>query len=117
MTIDTFRSRRDDPASRRFGTFSYLPVLSRSDTGRQVEYALARDWTCAVEHVEPGRAGDTYWYLWKLPLFDAGDADAVMAEVDACVRANPGDLVRLVGYDRVRQTQGMAIVVHRGEAP
>jgi ribulose-bisphosphate carboxylase small chain len=116
MTIQAFRSRVDDPASRKFGTFSYLPALGREEITRQVEYALAQDWTCSVEHVEPARAAKTYWYLWKLPLFGALTADDVMAEVDACAEANPGDLVRLVAYDRRRQTQGLAIVVHRGGA-
>jgi ribulose-bisphosphate carboxylase small chain len=114
MTIQAFRSRVDDPTTRKFGTFSYLPALDREEIARQVEYALARDWTCSVEHVEPARAGKTYWYLWKLPLFGATDAAHVLAEVDACAQANPGDHVRLVAYDRRRQTQGLAIVVRRG---
>lgn len=115
MTIQAFRSRRDDPASRRFGTFSYLPPMSREQIVRQVEYILAQGWTCSVEHVEPSRAGDTYWYLWKLPFFGATDAAEVMAEVDACQAANPDDHVRLVGYNRPKQTQGLAVVVQRGE--
>ena len=53
--------------------------------------------------------------MWKLPFFGATDAAEVMAEVDACREANPGDHVRLIGYDRRRQTQGLAVVVHRGE--
>jgi ribulose-bisphosphate carboxylase small chain len=113
MTIWTYHSRVDDPASRKFGTFSYLPALRREEIVRQVEYALRQDWTCSVEHVEPARAGKTYWYLWKLPLFDATEAADVLAEVDACIEENTNDLVRLVAYDRRRQTQGMAIVVHR----
>jgi ribulose-bisphosphate carboxylase small chain len=116
MTIQAYRSRVDDPASRKFGTFSYLPALDRDEIVRQVEYALHQDWTCSVEHVEPSRAGKTYWYLWKLPLFGATAAADVMAEVDACAESNPNDLVRLVAYDRRKQTQGMAIVVHRAGA-
>jgi ribulose-bisphosphate carboxylase small chain len=115
MTIQAFRSRVDDPTTRKFGTFSYLPALTGEEIVRQVEYILDQDWTCAVEHVEPARAGKTYWYLWKLPLFGARTADDVLAELDACHIANPGDLVRLVGYDRRRQTQGLAVVVHRGD--
>jgi len=116
MTIRAFRSRRDDPASRKFGTFSYLPALSRTEIERQIEYMLAQDWSCSVEHIEPSRASTTYWYLWKLPFFGAKDAAEVLSEVDACVDASPGDLVRVVGYDRRRQTQGLALVVHRGAA-
>lgn len=113
MTIQAFGSRVDDPAARRFGTFSYLPALGREEIVRQVAYALDRGWACSVEHVEPARAATTYWYLWKLPLFGAAGTDEVLAEVDACREAHPGDLVRLVAHDRRRQTQGLAIVVHR----
>lgn len=116
MTTPT-ASRVDDPAARKAGTFSYLPPMSREDVARQVEHALARDWTCAVEHVEPARAGDTYWYLWKLPFFGAASAADVLAEVDACHEANPRDHVRLVALDRTRQTQGLSLVVHRAPVP
>lgn len=115
MTIQDFPSRMDDPAARKFGTFSYLPALSREQITRQVEYILARGWTCSIEHVEPTRASHTYWYLWKLPMFGQQDAEAVLAEVDLCRHAHPGDHVRLIGFDRRRQTQGLAMVVHRGE--
>jgi ribulose-bisphosphate carboxylase small chain len=104
------------PRRHRTGTFSYLPPLSRDELARQVEYALAKDWTCSLEHVEPGGATRTYWYLWKLPLFDVRDPGDVLAELDACVQANPGHLVRLVAYDRRRQTQGLSFVVHQGAA-
>jgi ribulose-bisphosphate carboxylase small chain len=115
MTIQAFASRRDDPASRKFGTFSHLPPMTADQIAGQVEYILAQGWTCSVEHVEPSRASATYWYMWKLPFFGATDAAVVLAEVDACRAANPGDHVRLVGYDRAKQTQGLAVVVHRGE--
>lgn len=115
MTIQAFRSRLDDPAARRYGTFSYLPALDRDQITRQIQYVLDRGWTCAIEHVEPARAGQTYWYLWKLPLFAAADPESVLAELDECHAAHPGDLIRLVGHDRRRQSQGLAIVVHRGE--
>jgi ribulose-bisphosphate carboxylase small chain len=116
MTIEAFASRRDDPAARRTGTFSYLPPMTQEQVRRQVEYALDHGWTCSIEHVEPARAADTYWYLWKLPLFGELDSAAVIAEADRCHDSHPGDHVRLVAYDGRRQTQALALVVHRGEA-
>lgn len=74
---------------------------------------LRRGWACSVEHVEPARASDSYWYMWKLPLFGELDPDVVLAEADDCRDAHPGDHVRLIGYDQRRQTQGLALVVHR----
>ena len=116
MTVDSYPSRLDDPASRRLGTFSYLPPLSRDQVLGQIEHILAQGWTCSVEHVEPARASSQYWYMWKLPLFGELNADTVMAEVDLCREAHPGDHVRLIGYDSRRQTQGLTFVVHRGAA-
>ncbi len=112
--IRDYPSRNGDPASRRFETFSYLPEMDASRIRRQIRYILAQGWTCAIEHVEPRRADDPYWYMWKLPLFGERDADTVINELNACRNANPKHHIRLVGYDRKRQTRGLAFVVFRG---
>ena len=39
---------------------------------------------------------------------------SILAEADACHKANPNHHVRLVGYDNYAQTQGTAMVVFRG---
>lgn len=109
-----YPSRMGDPASRRFGTFSYLPGLDEERVRAQVRHLLDRGWVAAVEHVEPARASHTFWYLWKLPLFGVTDPDEVMAELARCRDANPGHHIRLIGYDRHHQTQGLALVAYRG---
>ncbi|MCG8354273.1 MAG: ribulose bisphosphate carboxylase small subunit [Kiloniellales bacterium] len=114
--IQNYPSQLDDPQSRRLETFSYLTPMDAKAVRSQVEYMLSRGWTCAIEHVEPERASQTYWYLWKLPLFDLTEVDAVMGELGACRTAYPDHHVRLTGYDRKRQTQGLGFVVHRGAA-
>ena len=111
-----YQSRMGDANSRRFETFSYLPEMDAAKLRRQVKYMIDKGWNCAVEHVEPARAGDSYWYMWKLPLFGERDVNAVMNELNACRTANPGDHVRLVGYDNRRQSQGLSMVVFRGAA-
>ncbi len=113
--IKDYDSRMGDTASLRFETFSYLPRMDAEGIRGQVEYIISRGWTPAIEHVEPERASATYWYMWKLPLFGEGDVDAVLAEAEACRDANPGNHVRLIGYDSDRQTQGACMVVFRGE--
>lgn len=113
--IRDYPSRVTDPGSRKLGTFSYLPAFTDDEIQAQVAQILDRGWTPALEHVEPARATNGYWYLWKLPLFGATDVAAVLAELEACRAANPGHHIRLIGYDRLRQTQGMALVVHRGQ--
>ena len=114
--IQDYPSRVGDPASQRFETFSYLPPMDAGQIRKQVAYMVERGWNCAIEHVEPARAAETYWYMWKLPMFGERDVDTLMNELNACHNANPGHHVRLVGYDNKRQTQGLAMAVYRGDA-
>jgi ribulose-bisphosphate carboxylase small chain len=92
-------------------TFSYLPAMTPQQVRKQVEYVLARGWSPAIEHAEPGRAAGSYWSMWHLPMFGERSAERVLAEAEACRRAHPGHLVRLIGYDPVRQTLGTALVL------
>ena len=113
--LQDYQSRLSDPASRRFETFSYLPPMSEAQMREQVEYIVRRGWNAALEHTEPQNTAGSYWYMWKLPMFGETRVDRILAEADACRRANPGHHVRLVGYDKFRQTQGTAMVVFRGK--
>ena len=112
--VRAFPSRVGDPASQRFGTFSYLPELDEERLRAQIEHLVAMGWIPAIEHVEPARAGNDYWYMWKLPMFGEQDVDVVIDELEACRKANPGHHVRLIGYDSNRQTQGLSLVAYRG---
>jgi len=114
-TMQDYHSRLTDPASRKFGTFSYLPPMAPQALRRQVEYLIARGWSPAIEHTEPEHTRGSYWYMWKLPMFGETSVDRVLAEAEACHQANPRNHVRLVGYDKLRQTQGAAMVVFRGQ--
>ncbi len=114
-TMQDYHSRLSDPASRKFGTFSYLPPMSAQDLRRQVDYLLAQGWAPAIEHTEPQHTRGSYWYMWKLPMFGETSAENVLAEAEACRKANPDNHVRLVGYDKLRQTQGTSIVLFRGK--
>jgi ribulose-bisphosphate carboxylase small chain len=112
--VRDYRSSLSDPASRRFGTFSYLPPMSAAQLRSQVQYIVTRGWTPALEHAEPGQATRAYWYMWKLPMFGENNVERILAEAQACHRAHPAHHVRLLGYDSVCQTQGTAMVIHRG---
>ncbi len=109
-----YTSRVSDPASRKFETFSYLPAMSDADIRKQVEYIISKGWNPAVEHTEPQYLMDNYWYMWKLPLFGETDVDVVLAECKACHESNPGNHVRLIGYDNLKQSQGASMVIYRG---
>ncbi len=113
--VQDYPSRLSDPNSRKLGTFSYLPAMDDDEIRKQVEYIVSKGWNPAVEHTEPENAGLTYWYMWKLPMFGETDVDAILAEVRLCRETNPGNHVRLIGYDNYNQTQGTAMLVHRAE--
>jgi ribulose-bisphosphate carboxylase small chain len=110
-TMQDYHSSLGDPASRKFGTFSYLPPMSAERIQAQVAYLLKRGWSPAIEHAEPQNAGGSYWTMWKLPLFGERSVEQVLAEAEACHRAHPDHVVRLIGYDNVRQTLGTAFTV------
>lgn len=110
-----YHSRLSDPASRKFETFSYLPPMSADEIHRQVAYIVSRGWNPAIEHTEPAYMMDSYWYMWKLPMFGETDVDTILAEAEACHRANPDHHVRLIGYDNFRQSQGASMVIYRGK--
>ncbi len=100
-------------AGQRLGTFSYLPPLSDEEVMAQIEYLVRQGLEAWIEHVEPARATVAYWYLWKLPMFGERDATAIFAELQICHVAHPGHHVRLIGYDKLRQTQPVSFVVAR----
>jgi ribulose-bisphosphate carboxylase small chain len=110
-----YKSRLSDPASRKFETFSYLPAMDAAAIRKQVEYIVKKGWNPAIEHTEPQYLMDNYWYMWKLPMFGETDVDRILAEAEACHKANPGNHVRLVGYDNFAQSQGAAMVIYRGK--
>jgi len=109
--MQDYKSGLGEPASRRFGTFSYLPPMSAERIRAQVAYLLKRGWSPAIEHTEPQNAVGSYWTMWKLPLFGESSVEQVLAEAEACHRAHPDHVVRLIGYDNVRQTLGAAFTV------
>jgi len=96
-------------------TFSYLPQLTPEKVRKQIQYLVSQGWNPSVEHTEPEKAFSHYWYMWKLPFFGEQSVEKILAEVDACHRANPGHHIRLVGYDNYAQSQGTAFIVIRAD--
>ena len=115
--VQDYNSRLSDPESRKFETFSYLPQLDDAAVRAQVEYIVSKGWNPAVEHTEPENATSSFWYMWKLPMFGETDVDTVLAEIGSCRSANPGNHVRLIGYDNFAQSQGTAMVIYRAPNP
>lgn len=113
--VQDYPSRLSDPTSRKAETFSYLPKMTDAQIKAQVEYIISKGWNPAVEHTEPENAFSYFWYMWKLPMFGETSADVVLAEVAACIKANPNNHVRLIGYDNYAQSQGANMLVKRGD--
>jgi ribulose-bisphosphate carboxylase small chain len=111
--VQDYASRLSDPASRKFETFSYLPEMDDAAIRKQVEYIVSKGWNPAIEHTEPENAFDHYWYMWKLPMFGETDVDRILGEAELCHKANPGNHVRLIGYDNFKQSQGANMVIYR----
>ena len=96
-------------------TFSYLPALTPVQLDRQIRSILARGLVVGIEFTSSPDPYGHYWAMWKLPLFGIGDPAAVLAELDACRRANPAAYVKINGYDPVRQGQVVSFVAARPE--
>ncbi len=94
-------------------TFSYLPPLTPDKIRKQIQYLINQGWNPSVEHCVPERAFSHYWYMWKLPFFGERSVEKILTEIEECRRANPGQHVRLVGYDNYAQSLGTAFYVYR----
>jgi len=115
-----------------FETLSFLPPLTDAEIAKQIGYVIEKGWNPCVEFAMPDNAltlghGDDkivssamcgyyanrYWPMWKLPMFGCTDPQQVLNEIEACKRAFPGAYVRVAGFDRMRQVQMTAMLVHR----
>ncbi|CAA7619641.1 ribulose bisphosphate carboxylase small subunit [Magnetospirillum sp. UT-4] len=111
--MQDYKSRLSDPNSRKLGTFSYLPQMDSDQLRKQIQYIVNNGWNPAIEHTEPKQATSNFWYMWKLPMFGETDVDRILGEIELCKKANPGNHVRLIGYDNIKQSQGANMVVYR----
>jgi ribulose-bisphosphate carboxylase small chain len=105
---------QDYKQSIKFETFSYLPAMSPEQIRQQIQYIVAQGWNPAIEHVEPAKSFQYYWYMWKLPMFGEQSVERILSELEACRREYPHHHVRLIGYDNYTQSQGTSFVVYRG---
>ena len=92
---------------------TYLPRLDEAQVAKQIPYLLDKGLIPAIEYAREPRPCDHYWGMWKLPLFEARAAADVQAEINACTAAHPDCFIKLIGYDRWRQTRTVSLVVHQ----
>jgi ribulose-bisphosphate carboxylase small chain len=92
---------------------SYLAPPDEHQLARQIRYLLDEGFVPAVEYVRQPDPHDHYWGMWKLPLFQARAVEDVLTEIQACRAAHPDCFIKVIGYDRQRQTQAVSLVVHQ----
>src|SRR5262245_2971472 len=102
-------------ATRRLGTFSYLPPLSPEQTRAQVTNIVGRGLMPWIEFATDPGPRDHLWNLWRLPMSGDPTVEDVLAEVEACAAANPGAHVRLIGYEARTQNRAVDFVVRVGD--
>jgi ribulose-bisphosphate carboxylase small chain len=97
------------------GTFSYLPEFTDEEIAAQARYAIDHGWALAVEFTDDPHLRNVYWEMWGLPVFDADDPAAVVAEVNRCREAFPSQYIRLTATDASlgRQTTALSFIVNR----
>lgn len=109
---DACRSGLDKAASPKQRGIADLTAMAPARLRIRIDQMIKRGWIPAIEHTGADGAARDYWYIWKLPMFGETDVDRVLAEVETCRRTWPAHLVRLVGYDNLRQSQRASVVIH-----
>jgi ribulose-bisphosphate carboxylase small chain len=101
------------PKQRRFETLSYLPPLSDAQISKQIQYILNQGYIPAIEFNDHSEPTESYWTLWKLPLFGARSTQEVLSEVQSCRSQYSDHYIRVVGFDNIKQCQILSFIVHK----
>ena len=96
-------------------TFSYLPILTREQIEKQIQYFLNNGWIIGIEYSSHPGPALAFWDWWKLPLFNMRSANEIMIEIESCKANHSKSFIRITSYDNARQSQAMSFVVHRPE--
>lgn len=113
-----------------FETFSYLPPMTDQQIKAQIDYLLRNNYIPCIEFAPAdlsyitvpttldsrscsGTYKNSYWPMWKLPMFGCENSDDVMKEIAQCKKAYDDCYMRVVGFDNVAQVQCVSFLVHR----
>ena len=97
------------------GTFSYLPDLTDTEIGAQIQYGIDNGWAVSIEYTDDPHPRNIYWEMWGLPMFDIADPAAGLIEVNRCRNAFSDSYIRVSLYNPklTRQTTALQFLVHR----
>ncbi len=97
------------------GTFSFLPDLTDEQIFSQIDYCLRMGWSLGIEYTDDPHPRNTYWEMWKAPMFDIAQSAVIMSEINACRQAFPDRYVKVNANDskRGRETVALSFLVNR----
>jgi ribulose-bisphosphate carboxylase small chain len=97
------------------GQFSYLPDLSDAQIGKQIEYALQRNYAVGIEYTDDPHPRNTYWEMFGNPMFDLKDPAGILQEINACRKTFPQHYVRVTAFDSTQGVESprMSFIVNR----
>ena len=102
------------------GTFSFLPDLTDTQIGKQIEYCLHNGWAVSIEYTDDPHPRNTYWEMFGQPMFDIRDAAGIMIELQACRRTFPEHYIKINAFDSSlgRESLRLSFIVGRpGKEP
>jgi ribulose-bisphosphate carboxylase small chain len=97
------------------GQFSYLPDLSDGQIGKQIDYALDRNYAVGIEYTDDPHPRNTYWEMYGNPMFDLKDAAGILSEINACRKTFPSHYIRVTAFDSTQGVESprMSFIVNR----
>ena len=97
------------------GQFSYLPDLTDEQIGKQIEYALGKNYAVGIEYTDDPHPRNTYWEMYGNPMFDLKDPAGILMEVNACRKTFPSHYIRITAFDSTQGVESprMSFIVNR----
>jgi ribulose-bisphosphate carboxylase small chain len=91
------------------GTFSFLPDLTDDQIATQVGYCIRNGWAVNIEYTDDPHPRNTYWEMWKQPMFDLRDPAGVMMELESCRKAHGGSYIRISAFDATHTWESLRL--------
>ncbi|MBP6095709.1 MAG: ribulose bisphosphate carboxylase small subunit [Methyloversatilis sp.] len=91
------------------GTFSFLPDLTDTQIGAQIDHCLDKGWAIGIEYTDDPHPRNTFWEMFGNPMFDVRDATAILLEVNSCRATFPNHYIRVTAFDSTHGTESVVL--------
>ena len=97
------------------GQFSYLPDLTDAQIGKQIAFALQKNFSVGIEYTDDPHPRNTYWEMFGNPMFDMKDPKGILLEINNCRKTFPSHYIRVTAFDSTRGVESptMSFIVNR----